>query len=199
MTVPGMFNLKLFDHLHLTFAHVTRGARAHAESAMRLSRRALHFRIVEVLVLGGAVAASLAAALGAGRWSGILTAVLASLALAVYVAWLASNLEPRIDAHRWCAERLWLFGERYRALLADMDDGAMSVEAARDRRDRLTQELQGVYEHAPLLEPRVYEHTRAERASVPNETPSAGQTAAFESAPLPAAQPTAPFIRGTSP
>ena len=183
MTVPGMFNLKLFDHLHLTFAHVTRGARAHAESALRLSRRQVYFRIVEVLVLGGAVAASLAAALGAGRWSGILTAVLASLSLAVYVAWLASNLEPRIDAHRWCSERLWLFGERYRALLADMDDGAMSVEAARDRRDRFMQELQGVYEHAPILEPQMYEHTRAEMASLPNDTLSAEQTVGLESTP----------------
>ena len=188
-----MFNLKLFDHLHLTLAHVTRGARAHSESALRLSRRASNFRIVELVVLGGAVASSLAAVLGAGRWSGILTAVLTSLALAVYVAWLASNFEPRIDAHRWCAERLSLFGEHYRALLADLDDGAMSVEAARDRRDRLMQELQGVYEHAPLVEPQDYEHARAEIASDPDEAPSAERTAAFEPTPPPTAEPAASF------
>jgi hypothetical protein len=111
-----MFNLKLLDHLHLTFAHVMRGERAHAESATRLSRRAAYFRIAELVVLGGAVAASLAAVLGSSRGFAILTAVLASLALAVYVVWLASNFEPRIDAHL-VRRAVPAIGERYRALL----------------------------------------------------------------------------------
>src|SRR5262249_51501387 len=59
--------------------------------------------------------------------------------------------------HGWCANRLWRIREEYRALLADLADGALDIEAARQRRDALMHELHAIYETVPPAEALAYQ------------------------------------------
>jgi hypothetical protein len=178
-----MFNVTLIDHLHLTFAHLTRSQQTHEEMAGRLARRASQTMVVEVVLLSGLVATTLAAVLAGGRWYAVTAAALAALALVTCVVYITANYEPRIHAHRWCAARLWLFTERYRALLSELQEGAIAPEAARRRRDALLEEVQSVYEHAPTVapaprhEPEPAEGDTSDRVMLP-ATPPDGHPAA---------------------
>ncbi|MGH9172712.1 MAG: SLATT domain-containing protein, partial [Vicinamibacterales bacterium] len=69
-------------------------------------------------------------------------------------------------AHRACSARLWHLREQYRAVLADLKDGALTLEAARDRRDALMATLQRIYEHAPPADREQYQTARQSLASL---------------------------------
>src|SRR6185503_8503368 len=60
-------------------------------------------------------------------------------------------------AHADCATRLWHVRERYRALLADLADGAIEIEYARVRRDELMLETHHIYEQAPSADLLAYQ------------------------------------------
>lgn len=151
-----MFQITLLDHLRMSFGGVVHAYRAHAEFAARLNRRAWLMRIGELFLLGGTLAATVTAVVRSDPRYAVLAAVLAGVALVLFTLYLAINLESRIYAHRWCASRLWLVREKYRALLAEMRDGTLTIEAVRERRDRLIDDLHAITEHAPLVDRPTY-------------------------------------------
>ena len=70
------------------------------------------------------------------------------LAAIVLLARLVFDFEASVSAHRSCSTRLWHIREQYRALLADLKDETLTLDAARDRRDALMATLRDVYERA---------------------------------------------------
>jgi hypothetical protein len=146
-----MFQLTLLDHLRFTFGHVVHRYKAHTQSAERLARLTWQIRIVELALLGGTAASATAAVLAVNGPFAMLAAALAGLSLITRAVSLALHLESRLGGHRWCAARLWLIREKYYALLSELVDGRIDLDAARERRDMLMTELHAVYEHAPLL------------------------------------------------
>jgi hypothetical protein len=162
-----MFQVTLLDHIRLSFGGVVHGYNAHNELARRLTLRLWQLRAGELTLLAGALAAALAGILRSdGRWV-VLSAVLCGIALVVFTFYVAVNLESRIYAHRWCASRLWLVREKYRALLSEMRDGTITLEGVRERRDQLAVELHGIIEHAPLVDRPAYQSARAALSAVP--------------------------------
>lgn len=155
-----MFQITLLDHLRLSFGGAIHGYKAHLALAERLNRRLWQIRIGELVLLGGAVAAALTAAYRGQMRYAVLAAVLSGAALAVFALYVAINLEARIYAHRWCASRLWLTREKYRALLSEIRDGLLSPEAVRERRDQLLNEMHAVDDHAPLIDRLTYQSAR---------------------------------------
>lgn len=155
-----MFQVTLLDHIRLSFGGVVHSYRAHSEFAERLTRRLWQMRIAELLLLGGALAAAVVAAVRGELRYIVLAAVLSGSALALFTVYVAVNLEARIYAHRWCASRLWLIREKYRGLLSEVRDGVLDVDALRQRRDALLNELHAIDEHAPLLDRPVYQSAR---------------------------------------
>lgn len=155
-----MFQITLLDHLRITFGGVVHGYRAHMDVAERLTRRAWQLRIGQLLLLGGALAANVTAMVRIDPRYAVLSAVLLGVALAVFAIYVAINLESRIYAHRWCASRLWLIREKYRALLSEMKDGTLTEEGLRDRRDQLVDELHAIVEQAPLVDRPTYQSAR---------------------------------------
>jgi hypothetical protein len=151
-----MFQITLLDHLRMSFGGVVHGYRAHSEIAERLQRRVWQLRIGELVLLGGALAANITAVVRSDPRYAVLGAVVAGLALALFTLYVAVNFESRIYAHRWCASRLWLIREKYRALLAEMRDGTLTLDGVRERRDQLIAELHAVTEHAPLVDRPTY-------------------------------------------
>ncbi|PYR53597.1 MAG: hypothetical protein DMF91_28085, partial [Acidobacteria bacterium] len=71
------------------------------------------------------------AAFARGYGYAIASAVFAVLALVTLLLHLMFDLDASARAHASCAARLWLIREQYRALLSDLCDGAIDVDAAR--------------------------------------------------------------------
>jgi len=142
-----MFELTLVDHLRLAFAHVVQRHAAHVQIARARSQWSLWLRTaIAVLVMGAAVT-SLGSAFGHGHGFSVASAVLTSLALLIFLVQVSWNLEASAQAHASCATALALLGERYRAVLSDLTDGAIDPVAARVRRDALMLELNTVYDN----------------------------------------------------
>ena len=148
---PRMFQLSLLDHLRLSFGGVVHDYHAHTAMAAQLNRRAWQLRIVLILLLGGALAADIAALVRLNPSYAVVSAVLAGAALALFAAYVALNLEVKIHAHKWSASRLWLVREKYRALLSEMRDGTLTLEDVRKRRNSLTNELHAISLQAPIV------------------------------------------------
>jgi hypothetical protein len=142
-----MFQLSLVDHIRLSFGAAATSYRAHSRTAARLAGRAWQARVIVMLLLGLATAATLVALTGIWRVQ-IAAAVLTGLALLAHAISISLDLEPRAYAHRSCAARLWQICEKYRALLAEVHDGLVDIPAVTQRRDELMREVQVVYEHA---------------------------------------------------
>ena len=183
-----MFPLTLLDHIRLTFGGVVHNYKEHSAIAARLMRRLWQMRIAELVLLGGAlVSAILAAQWGDARYS-VLAAVLTGAALALFTFYVAVNLESRVYAHRWCASRLWLIREQYRALLSEMRDEILPMEAVRERRDRLLHELHAIAEQAPLVDRPAYQNARQALATAADTPPDDEEIDSF----LPKGQPAEP-------
>src|SRR5207249_4246553 len=162
-----MFQLTLLDHLRLTFGHVVYRHKAHAEIARSRAQRSRFMRGAEALLMTATALTALGAAFGKGLGFSIASAALAAAALLVLLLHLTLDLDTSARAHASCATRLWQIRERYRALLSDLSDGAIDVEAARRTRDSLMHELHAIYEDAPPADHDAY---RAAGHAVDEET-----------------------------
>ena len=153
-----MFELTLLDHLRLTYGQVVVRHRTHLQMAGWRARWSRGLRTAEALLMAGVAAASGAALSGrGGRVFEIISLVLAILALAALLVHLSFDLDGTAKVHAACASRLWQLRERYRALLSDLSDGAIDLEAARRGRDALMLELHAVYVEAPPEDSKVYQ------------------------------------------
>ena len=61
---------------------------------------------------------------------------------------LAIDPEKRVAAHHATSAKLWLVGERFRGLLAEIQDQLVDVSAITARRDALLHDLAHLFEHA---------------------------------------------------
>jgi SMODS and SLOG-associating 2TM effector domain family 4 len=152
-----MFELTLVDHLRLTFGHVVYRHRAHTLLAHKRARWNRWMRAAEAVLMVGSALAGVAALFGQGRGALIASVAAACLAVTILLIDLAFDLGRSALAHGSCATRLWQIREQYRALLSDLTDGALDLEAARRRRDALMAELHGIYENAPPTDPQAYQ------------------------------------------
>ena len=144
-----MVGITLRDHLRLTFGQVVYRHKAHSRIGYIRARQSRWLRAGEALLMTAVAGVSTAVAFGQGRAFAIAAAALATTTLVVLVVHLTLDLEGSAVVHDACAARLWPMRERYRALLSDLADGAIDLDAARERRDLLMNELQGIYQHAP--------------------------------------------------
>ena len=107
-------------------------------------------------VVISALAAAFATSSGGGHASAVTSAVLASLTLLTFLIHLTFDFESTARAHHVCSTRLWSIREEYRALLSDVNDGAVNSEAARARRNILMEEVAAVHDRAPALTRRLF-------------------------------------------
>ena len=155
-----MFDLSLLDTLRLGFGQVVYHYKSHSHAAAALARRGQFFRVVETLLMMGVAVTALGAAFGRGHLFAVAAAVLASVALLVFLIHVTFNFESTARAHHVCSTRLWHVREQYRALLSDLTDNAIEPELARTRRNALMEEVTAIYESAPPLTRRVFELKR---------------------------------------
>ncbi len=147
-----MFNLTLRDHLHLTFTEIIQRHTNHAKKSQSRARWGRLLRGSEALLIGGATLAATGAAFGrGGQVLAIVAASLAGVALLILLVSLTFDFDASARTHAACGTRLWGLRERYRSLLSDLQDGALSVADARLRRDQLIEELRSIYDTTSVI------------------------------------------------
>jgi hypothetical protein len=155
-----VFGLSLVDHLRLTFGHVIFSHRAHTEAAARATRWDRWLRLVEATL---ALTTAISAVSSAFTLSPALAVVAATAATALLIPLglrLTLNLDRSASVHRDCGTRLWYLREQYRALLADLNDGVLTADGARTRRDALMAALHQIYQDAPAADRQAYQAAR---------------------------------------
>ena len=160
-----MFGLTLVDHLRMTFGHVIYTHRVHTRLAARYAQWNRWSLVAEALLVLTAALSSIALVSTMNEALAIVLAVTTSLAVCVLALRVLLDLEGRANAHRTCGARLWHIREQFRAALADLKDGHLTLDAARAERDALMARLQAIYDTAPPADRTMYE---AARSAAPN-------------------------------
>jgi hypothetical protein len=164
-----MFDLSLMDHLRLTFGYVVYRQKAHADLARSRATWSRASKGAQAVLLLAVAITSVAVASASGAALAIVTAVCGGLALAVLLVQLTFDDDAVTRAHSVCAARLWDIREQYRAILADLADGAIDPATARQRRDVLIAELHDVLRHAPPAGAHAYDATAIEERALTDE------------------------------
>jgi hypothetical protein len=166
----AMFTLTVTDHMRLDSEHVARNYTVHAQAAQRLAHAAFSARIALVALLVVAAAASVADLVFQARADRIVAVAATLLALFGFVFYIAVGFEGRVLAHRSLSQRLWLVSERYRSLLAEIEDGMVEGQALLRRRDDLINELHAAYDDRFSADQPGYENDRL--ATLASDRPS---------------------------
>lgn len=141
-----MFSVTTLDLVRLDSDHVAQNYTVHARAAERLAGAAFVARIVIVVLLAAAATAAIATLLLHERAAEIAAASTATLALVGFAVYAVLGLESRVAAHRQIAHRVWLVAERYRSLVAEINDGLVDSQIVLRRRDELIHDLHAIYE-----------------------------------------------------
>jgi hypothetical protein len=173
-----MFSLSVVEHVRLNFSLAVQNYTVHARAAERLAALALKFRIAILALFAVATAAIITSLFRSGREYQIAAAVLAGIALAAQIFFVAWGIEGRVHAHRSFAHRLWMVCERYRSLLAEIRDGVVDDAAVLRRREMLSEEMHAVFEQGFPLDEQAFETAR-------QPSPAAESVAPPEQIPLP--------------
>jgi hypothetical protein len=155
-----MFSLMVVDHVRLDSEHVAQNYAVHARAAERLVRVAFALKVTLAFLLVVATGASIVNLLFQTRASQIAAIAAAALALVAFALSSVFGLDGRIFAHRSFAHRLWLVSERYRSLMAEINEGQIDRPALLRRRDDLIHELHAIYEHGFGVDQPGYENAR---------------------------------------
>jgi hypothetical protein len=155
-----MFSVSVVDHVRLNFGHVIRNYTVHARAAERMAALALKLRITVLALLGLATSSMVLSLLRAEHGFQIAATVLAGLALAGHTLYVAIGVESRVYSHRLFAHRLWVMCERYRSLLAEVQDGLIDDTAILHRRDTLIEQVHAAYEQGFSVDQQAHESTR---------------------------------------
>jgi hypothetical protein len=155
-----MFGLTLVDHLRLTFGHIIYTHRAHTRLALRHSRWNLWTQAAEAGLMLAAALASIALLTTGQTPYAVITAIAACAAVCTLLLRMVFDFDRRASAHRTSGAQLWRLREEYRALLADLKDGSITLDRARERRDAVMNALHAVYENAPPADRSIFEAAR---------------------------------------
>jgi hypothetical protein len=141
-----MFSLTIVDHVRLDSEQVDKNYIVHAQSAERLVRAVFACRIGIIALLGVATSVAMVDLLFSGRGYQIATFVAVVLSLIAFAIYAVLGLEARLYAHRAFVHRLWIVSERYRSLLAEVQEGKVDGAALLQRRDDLIRDVHAIYE-----------------------------------------------------
>jgi hypothetical protein len=141
-----MFSLTIVDHVRLDSEHIDKNYTVHARSAERSAGAVFACRIVIVALLAVATSVTIASLLLPGRNYQVAAVVATTLALIAFATYAVLGLEARLYARRAFVHRLWIISERYRSLLAEVQEGMVDGPTLLRRRDELIRDVHAIYE-----------------------------------------------------
>lgn len=132
-----------------SFGRVVYSHKTHEKAIERLYRRDSRVKWTNVVLIGFTFSGVLNALLAGGFYLNLTTAIVSGVSLALAVYRLSFDPQDQIVRQRKTADQLRQLREEYANLLADIDDGALSSDDVRRRRDKLTGRLGRAYDDAP--------------------------------------------------
>jgi hypothetical protein len=141
-----MFSLTVVDHVRLDSDHIAKNYTVHARAAERIVGIVFACRIGIAALLAIATSTTIAALLFPGRGYQVAAVVATALAFFAFATYAVLGLEARLYAHRAFVHRLWIISERYRSLLAEVQEGIVEGPALLQRRDELIHDVHAIYE-----------------------------------------------------
>lgn len=131
------------------YGRVVYSHKTHEKCADILLSRLSAIKLSQIVLSSITTAGFIAAIFGAGA-VGAVIGVVVSTALLVLNAYTKNyDFGEFAQKHRRAAADLWLIREKYLALLTDLRVGKESLEKITVRRDKLLEDLHGVYSGAP--------------------------------------------------
>jgi hypothetical protein len=155
-----MFSLTIVDHVRLDSEHIAQNYTVHARAAERIVGLVFTCRIVILALLAIATATAMATLLLQARGFQIGAVVATALALFAFALYAVLGLEARLFAHRSFAHRLWIVSERYRSLLAEVQEGIVDSPTLLRRRDELINDVHAIYEFGFSADQAAHESVR---------------------------------------
>jgi|SRR5262245_8155446 len=155
-----MFSLTVIDHVRLDSERVAQNYTVHAAAAERIVRLITIFRVSLVVLLAAAASAEIATVAFPRGVSPTTAAAAGMAALVSFSIYGALGLESRLSAHRLFAHRLWAVAERFRLLLAEVNDSVIDGPTLLARRNDLVAELDAIYQFAFGVDHAAYEGLR---------------------------------------
>ena len=155
-----MFQISLAEHVRLSFGSALAAYEGHAEAAAKLSRRASHARLALLGLSGLAALVSAFAVPGGYGWQ-LTGAILTVIVFGACATYVGMNQPLRVYGHRVSAAKLWVVCEKYRALLAEMQEDLIDLAALQERRNALLTEYAAVIELAAPDDRYTYEIAKA--------------------------------------
>ena len=126
----------------------------------------------------------IATVLGKDAASKIIATVLSAVLAGINLYFKNYNYGELAQAHKETADQLWNVRESYVSLLTDMATGAIPMEKATERRDRLQKELAAIYSKAPRTNAEAYKAAQKALKISEDLTFSAEEIDAFLPGPL---------------
>lgn len=154
-----MFQITLSDHVRLSFGSALAAYEGHAEAAAKLARRNSYSKLA-LLGLSGVAAAVSAISVQGGYASQLAAAILAAAVFAACATFVGVNQQLLVYGHRSSAAKLWVICEKYRALLAEMQEDLIDLPSLQNRRNALVAESAAVIEQAAPDDRYTYEIAR---------------------------------------
>lgn len=155
-----MFQITVVDHVRLSFASILAAYEGHADAAAKLARWSSYAKRILIALSGITATAGAIAVQGGFRWQ-VATAILAAVLFGSCATYVALDHQPRMYGHRRSTARLWVICEKYRALLAEMNDDLVDLPSLRDRRNALISEAAAVLDQSAPDDRYTYEIARA--------------------------------------
>jgi SMODS and SLOG-associating 2TM effector domain family 4 len=155
-----MFSLTVVDHVRLDSDHIAKNYTVHARAAERIVGIVFACRIGITALLAIATSTTIATLLLPGRGYQIAAVVATTLAFFAFATYAVLGLEARLYAHRAFVHRLWIISERYRSLLAEVQEGIVEGPVLLQRRDELIHDVHAIYEFGFGVDQKGYESVR---------------------------------------
>ncbi len=141
------------------FGRVAYSHKTHEKSADLLQAR-LHCLKAAQIILSAITTTGLLTAIFTGpetaRCAAAVTAIFSTALFALTTYTKDFDLGSKSQSHKDAADRLWVIREAFLSLLTDARSGGMDDASARERRDRLQDDLSVAYRSAPRTFPKAY-------------------------------------------
>jgi len=154
-----MFQITLSDHVRLSFGSALAAYEGHAQAAAKLGRRNSYSKLALLGLSGVATVVSAVAVQGGYGWQ-MAAAILTAAVFGSCAMYIGVNQQLLVYGHRASAAKLWVICEKYRALLAEMQEDLIDLPSLQSRRNALLTESATVIEQAAPDDRYTYEIAR---------------------------------------
>ena len=142
------------------FGRVAYAHKTQEKMADRCAEYQRRIKVSQVWLSGITASGGISSLFVDAAWLPYFTAVVSVLTL--LLTGYAQDIDPGATAqqHRQTASDIWDVRERYLSLLVDIQDPSIPIQALRDRRDVIQEQLHRIYKTAPNTDSRAYATAR---------------------------------------